>query len=230
MNDHDQALNYRIQFILDVLATHGRTSFDSIVDFGCGDGRLFRVLCEKLAVERAVGVDLRAPAEQSTPQIEFAREDFFEFRSGDPFDLVTSIQVFEHIHEPWLPKYFDALKRSCRPGGTILISTPNRWRPSNVIRAISLRQPHMMNANPGVPAEQHLGHHRECSYRELAELTARFFPADQWRVSIARPIPRAIGSPLRWILNLGVYYLLWFAWRPLCVSASHDHYVVAERL
>lgn len=229
MNDQDRYLLYRTRFIFDILATHGRTAFDSVADFGCGDGRMLCAMVKEAEAKRAIGIDFRAPVDRSTPQIEFAREDFFEFTPRDSYDLVTSIQVFEHIYEPWLPKYFDALGRSCRAGGTILISTPNRWRPSNIMRALSLRKPHMMNANPGIPAEQHLGHHRECSYRELSEIIGRFFPKPDWRFSISRPIPRQIGSTLRWTLNLGVYYALWWAWRPLCVSASHDHYVVVQR-
>ena len=229
MSESTLYLEYRTQFILDVLKRFGHTGFDSVADFGCGDGRIFAALVAKLGASRAAGVDYNAPVEQSNSQIEYVQSNFFEFAPDEPYDLVTSIQVFEHIYEPWLEKYFAAMKRSCNAGGTILISTPNRWRPSNLVRAMTLRKPLMMNANPGVPPEEHLGHHRESSYRELAEIIARFFPESEWQFQIARPVPRRIGSTPRWVLNLAVYYLLGWAWRPLCVSSSHDHYVVIQR-
>lgn len=236
MNEKNPYLEYRTSFIVDVLKDYGKTDFDSVVDFGCGDGRLFCALVDQLGANRGVGVDYRAPVGESKPPVEFVQTNFFEYSPSQSFDLVTSIQVFEHIYEPWLEKYFDAIKRCCNSNGTILISTPNRWRPSNIVRVMTFRKPWMMNANPGVPAEEHLGHHRESSYRELAEILGRFFPADQWRVQIARPAPRrigsagSIGSTARLALNLSVYYLLWWAWRPLCVSSSHDHYAVIQRL
>ncbi len=229
MSEPSLYLEYRTQFINDVLRSCGHTEFQSIADFGCGDGRIFKAIVERFGASRAAGVDYRAPVEQSSDRIEFVQTDFFEFAPNEPYQLVTSIQVFEHIYEPWLEKYFAAMQRSCAPGGTILISTPNRWRPSNIIRAMTLRKPWMMNANPGIPPEEHLGHHRECSYREMAEILGRFFPTSHWRIRIARPMPRRIGSTARWALNLAVYTTLWWAWRPLCGSASHDHYAVIER-
>lgn len=223
-------VSYRTRFICDVLKAEVGTHSDSLVDFGCGDGRIFETIAGLVGARRALGVDYRAPLERSTPIIEYRQANFFELAPDEPFQLVTSIQVFEHIYEPWLERYFAALQRCCAPGGTILISTPNRWRPSNIVRAITLRKPLMMNANPGVPPEQHLGHHRESSYRELAGILDRFFPCSQWRVRIARPRPRRIGSRSRWIANLAVHDLLCWAWIPLCVSASHDHYAVIRRL
>ena len=88
-------VEYRTRFILDALNGFGHTGSESLVDFGCGDGRLLLSLVEELGVSRAVGVDYRAPVDQSTAEMEFVRCDFFEFDPSEPFDLVTSIQVFE---------------------------------------------------------------------------------------------------------------------------------------
>lgn len=232
MNDREingREMDYRAQFAFDVLKKYGRTNFESLADFGCGDGRVLRSLMNKVGASKALGVDLNAREELSTSTITFEKADLIQYSPRDQYDLVISNQVFEHIYEPWLASYFDVLKGSCRPGGTILVSTPNRWRPRNIFRAISLRKPLMMSPNPGVPPEEHRGHHRECNYRELAQIFTEFFPQPDWRVQIARPTPRRIGSTPRLILNLSIYYLLWWAWRPLCVSASHDHYVVVQR-
>ncbi len=42
----------------------------------------------------------------------------------------------------------------------------------------------MMQANPGVPPSEHLGHHRECSYRELAALLRGAFDRESWHMTI----------------------------------------------
>jgi hypothetical protein len=86
-----------------------------------------------------------------------------------------------------------------------------------------------MSANKGVPPEEHLGHHRECNYRELRALMDQYFEKPEWDTQILRTVPRPIGSRAHWLINLVVYFVLWPVWRPLLVSASHDHYVVIQR-
>lgn len=81
----------------------------------------------------------------------------------------------------------------------------------------------------GVPPEQHLGHHRECSYRELQSLLLRYFNAPEWQIRIMRPTPRILASRPRWLANMFIYSLLWVFWRPIFMSASQDHYVVIQR-
>ena len=56
-----------------------------------------------------------------------------------------------------------------------------------------------------------------------------YFQAPQWSVHIVRTVPRVIESQARWAVNILVYALLWIVWRPVCVSASQDHYVVIRR-
>ncbi len=228
-NDRELYLEYRSRFVCDLLKYHGRTKVDSIADFGCGDGRLLAALTEKLGAAHAIGVDLDADPNRSSARIRYHRANFLDFTPDQRCELVTSIQVFEHVHEPWLNRYFDALKRACKPGGMILISTPNRWRPSNLVRVATLRRPAMMYPNPGIPGEEFLGHHRESSYREMAAYLDRHFSSPEWRFQVARTAPRSTGSLGVWMINLAIYCGLWLVWRPLCVSASHDHYAVILR-
>ena len=133
----------------------------------------------------------------------------------EQYELVLSNQVFEHIYEPWLPKYFDILKASCAPDGVILLDTPNRWRPKNIFRVLTFRRPEMMNPNRGVPPEQHLGHHRECSWRELQRVLNQYFQKPEWSVRLVRLVPRPKDSLAHWLVNLSVYFLFWPFWRLL---------------
>ena len=221
--------HYRMHLMCDVLKRVGRTRFSSIVDYGCGDGEILRLMTLLTGATNAKGIDISLNEITSGP-IVLECANMLSYLPKTQYELVISNQLVEHIYEPWLPTYFHVLKESCKPEGVILISTPNRWRPNNIFRLLTLRRPYMMSPNTtGVPPEQHLGHHRECSYRELQRLLLRYFAAPEWHVRIMRMIPRVVASRPRWVANILIYCLLWVFWRPLCVSASQDHYVVIQR-
>jgi SAM-dependent methyltransferase len=220
---------YRTQLMWHVLRKASRTHFDSVIDFGCGDGENLRALAEQVGAKRATGIDLNVPESLSDAPVVLVRGNLLEYVPDHQYQLVVSNQVFEHIYEPWLPKYFKVLKASCAPDGIVLLSTPNRWRPKNILRVLTLRRPYMMSSNPGVPPEQHLGHHRECSYRELETMLQQYFQEPEWSLWIVRTVPRVIESHARWLVNIVGYFLLWVFWRPLLVSASQDHYVIIQR-
>src|SRR5262245_14591186 len=134
---------YRTEMIWASLETIERTRFDSVLDLGCGDGSILRYIAPRVAATKAKGLDLRVTECVSGP-IVLSRGNVLEYKPKESFQLVISNQVFEHIYEPWLPKYFFALKESCSAGGLIMISTPNRWRPKNILRALTFRPPYMM--------------------------------------------------------------------------------------
>jgi len=219
---------YRSRLVWTVLKKVGRTRFDSVLDLGCADGTILRVIAESVGSRRALGIDLNVP-ETDAGAVVLRRGSFLEFRPDEPFDLVLSNQVFEHIYEPWLPKYFSALKASCNARGMVLLSTPNRWRPRNLLRLLALRRPSMMQPNPGVPPEEHLGHHRECSFRELRAILEGHFPETDWHIRFIRLAPRFTESTARLLVNLAVYWVGWILWRPVFASASQDHYIVVSR-
>ena len=221
--------HYRARFMYDVLRRVCLRQFNSVIDFGCGDGSILRLVMQKVGATKATGIDLGV-SEVRSSRISLCRGNLLEYVPEETYDLVISNQVFEHIYEPWLPKYFAVLKNSCAPEGVILISTPNRWRPKNILRALLLRRPYMMSSNRGLPPEQHLGHHRECSFRELRAILSKYFDPNKWSFTIVRTSPRIIDSRPRWVGNILLYFLLWVFWRPLVISASQDHYAVFRRL
>jgi SAM-dependent methyltransferase len=225
---NEALVQYRNDLMWHVLQRVARTRFDSIIDFGCGAGENLRVLARKVNAKKAAGIDLRLAEVLSGPVVLICG-NLLEYVPDAQYQLVISNQVFEHIYEPWLPKYFAVLKASCAPQGIMLISTPNRWRPKNILRVLTFRRPYMMSQNPGIPPEQHLGHHRECSYRELETILQQYFQEPEWDIRIMRTVPRIIESRARWLVNILLYFLLWVFWRPLLISASQDHYVIIQR-
>lgn len=102
-------VHYRTELMWDVLRKVGRTHFEEIVDFGCGDGAILRLLMQKVGAKRAKGMDLNV-SELHSDTIGFHRGNLLDHIPDEQYELVVSNQVFEHIHEPWLPKYLPRQK------------------------------------------------------------------------------------------------------------------------
>ncbi len=102
-----------------------------VLDAGCGTGYGAKLLAR--VADRVDAVDLSRPtmafAERTYPDEKIAwQED--DLRTFDPeagaYDLVVSFEVIEHLEQTDIPAYLERLHRALKPGGTALISTPNR--------------------------------------------------------------------------------------------------------
>lgn len=104
------------------------SSFDRILDFGCGCGRTLMHL-DSLAPDAQIhGADIDANA------IEWCRENlnFAEFKlskelppidyEADAFDLVYAISVFTHLDEDYQFRWLEELRRIAKPGGLLLLT------------------------------------------------------------------------------------------------------------
>jgi 2-polyprenyl-3-methyl-5-hydroxy-6-metoxy-1,4-benzoquinol methylase len=89
-----------------------------ILDSGCGTGWLTEILSQ---FGEATGVDL-APEEarRRFPHLSFHSVDAVP---PGPFDVVISQEVLEHADDQ--PGYLDAVYRVLRPGGYLILTTPN---------------------------------------------------------------------------------------------------------
>jgi SAM-dependent methyltransferase len=104
-----------------------------VLDAGCGVGYGTRLLAEREPA-RLVGVDLSAEALERAPteDAEFVQADLHQIPfDADTFDVVVCFEVIEHVHGH--VQVLDELRRVLRPGGALLISSPNRdvYAPGN---------------------------------------------------------------------------------------------------
>jgi ubiquinone/menaquinone biosynthesis C-methylase UbiE len=128
----------------------------SILDVGCGEGILTRRWAARRPDRRVVGVDLEDPALRAAwaaagplanLELRAMRADALAF-ADDAFDLVTAIEVLEHLPDP--EAALAEMTRVARQG--LLVSVPREplWRALNLARGAYVRD---LGNTPG-----HLNH------------------------------------------------------------------------
>jgi SAM-dependent methyltransferase len=111
----------------------------SLLDIGCGEGVLTQQWAQRLDGRRVVGIDLDDPAlhaewrQRSAPNLEYRvmRAENLPF-ADDEFDLVTAIEVLEHVPDP---EHTLAEMARCAQRH-LLVSVPREplWRGLNMAR------------------------------------------------------------------------------------------------
>ena len=135
-----------------------------VLDFGCGTGYGTHMLSEKCRTITGVDISDEAVAHAgnnySNPNLEYkvipSIEKFPLPFENSSFDVVVSFQVIEHINKAGT--YLKEIHRVLKPGGTVIIATPDRAQ-----RLFPFQKP--WNAF----------HVHEYSDEELTELMHRFF-------------------------------------------------------
>jgi len=120
------------QIILGLIGQYSEAQIDNYLDVGCGDGRWTTDIFNNLNNKKtnALGFDISERA------IGFAKliSPFITFKSysGDTFpapdnnfDLVSCIEVIEHIPDASEKKFVQELFRVTKPGGMLLLTTPS---------------------------------------------------------------------------------------------------------
>ncbi|WP_037885287.1 class I SAM-dependent methyltransferase, partial [Streptomyces viridochromogenes] len=172
----------------------------TVLDVGCGDGSAAAVAARVLAGHRIVGVDwsqdaLRRAAHRLPGVVRGELSD-----GGLPFgagsaDAVLFSEVVEHLVDP--DGALDELRRVLRPGGHLMLSTPNLAAWYNralllggvqpVFSEVSLRRIH------GRPGSQVVGHLRLFTARALREfVTASGFEVVRLEGAPFHGVPRPL--------------------------------------
>lgn len=114
-----------------------------VLDVGCGNGALSGVLAAD--GYHVTGVDLSPEgidiARSEYPSCRFevssANESILTQLRAEPFDLVVSTEVVEHLYDPHA--FVRGAYQALRPGGRFIVSTPYHGRLKNTVIAATGR-------------------------------------------------------------------------------------------
>ncbi|MFD4632019.1 class I SAM-dependent methyltransferase [Streptomyces sp. NPDC058284] len=174
----------------------------TVLDIGCGDGTAAATAAPLLAGHRVVGVDWSQDAlRRAHARLPYAvRGELSD--GGLPFadgaaDAVLFSEVIEHLVDP--DSALDELRRVLRPGGHLMLSTPNlaAWYNRGLLLAgvqpvfseVSLRAIH------GRPGKEVVGHLRLYTARALREfVTAAGFDVVRLSGAPFHGVPRPLRA------------------------------------
>ncbi|MFC1680191.1 class I SAM-dependent methyltransferase [Pseudomonadota bacterium] len=125
-------INYlhTIEFLLQELATE---RFDTLVDIGCGDGRLTKEIAHEFPDALVGGVDSSPRAiefaKAFSPDLDFNCIDLIEFEANRKFDGALLIEVFEHIPHDQAPGLLEGVAKTLKPEAFLLVTVPHSNKP-----------------------------------------------------------------------------------------------------
>lgn len=174
----------------------------AIIDVGCGVGNLFPFVREQFS--RYVGAD--AVRYDGFPLgAEFIQVDLDSGRVPLPDgagDVVAAVETIEHLENP--RAFARELTRLCRPGGWVIVTTPNQL---SLLSKLTLVLSNEFNAFRATSYPAHLTALLEVDLRRIAaecgwtEVAVRYScqgrvpgTARRWPRSLSRGFPRALSD------------------------------------
>lgn len=116
----------RVQWILE------KVSGGELLELGCGNGGMTRLLAR--LVDHIVALDVSSPSLQAVAAMNISNVDVVhslieQYRPSKPLDWIVMCEVLEHLRKP--QETLERLVTFLAPGGSLLLTTPNRHWESN---------------------------------------------------------------------------------------------------
>lgn len=116
-----------LQLVLDQLLG---MKFGSLVDIGCGDGRFLREAARHHPDVTLLGVDYSEQAirlaQAMNSHLRYRVQDIVTEPLNGRFDVVTLIEVLEHIPPPQAPAFVAAVAAALGESGRLVLTVPHR--------------------------------------------------------------------------------------------------------
>ena len=131
---HQRRINCTIDLIEEISKDNSK-----LLDIGCGMGHPTAIYKKRFPTMKIYGLD------QSITGIRYAHKAFKDIDfivadaytppfADDFFDIIVLNNIWEHVPDPL--KLLNVIDRILKPRGTIIISTPSRYRYGNLIKSI----------------------------------------------------------------------------------------------
>ena len=165
-----------LSHVVDEIVRAGDPEIDTVLDFGGGSGANLALLAARVPIRRRISYDVVSPRE-SIAGIEYLSGTSEKLRIAIPdgsVDLILAVEVIEHLYDP--DSMVELWKRFLKPGGLLIITTPNLSSAINRISLLLGWQPAdtevSTTAKFGYPGSGHgvvVGHIRVFTFRALLE-------------------------------------------------------------
>jgi SAM-dependent methyltransferase len=117
--------NYNTKERFDLISLLPKRDFESVIEFGCGNGTNLSFFAKELNARISVGVDICNSQQYEGKNFTFHHETVEDFLDSNQkiFDVIILSDVLEHLYNPWTA--LSNLKKILSKNGFILISVPN---------------------------------------------------------------------------------------------------------
>ena len=146
---YDRVADPQEQWAREILARASFTPGQTVLDAGCGSGRVTELLLERGVHVVAVDADASMVAkarERLGDRVEVQQQDLLELELDEPVDAVFSCAVFHWIGDH--DRLFERLHKALRPGGRLVAQCGGHGNIANVVAAMGTESPRHNFATP----------------------------------------------------------------------------------
>jgi 2-polyprenyl-3-methyl-5-hydroxy-6-metoxy-1,4-benzoquinol methylase len=119
-----------LSYVSYVLNKLGAYEFHSLLDVGCGDGRFLFEARERFPRCELTGIDISERAinfaKILSPDVRYVIGDITGKSLDVEFDVITAIEVLEHIPPEALPDFLKATQDFLKDAGLLVITVPSK--------------------------------------------------------------------------------------------------------
>jgi len=207
-----------------------KVRYFTILDAGCGNGKLLKEILQMNQKGFGIGVDLKKYPSWKKSNIDFIKADvrYLPFNKNT-FDLIVSTEVIEHFLEGEL--FLGEVKRVLRAKGHLIISTPNRLRWSSIVGRPFRR----IAGKP--PSPEHV---REYTPMEFKAMLKTHFKIIEFRYGALNPYLRLMDKIGDYTFMFTVYLILdkltskifpsLFKWDQIVLTTKEPRTIESKRL
>lgn len=121
-------------YIKFVLNSAGKRNFSTLLDIGCGDGKLLLEAKKEFPNKKLVGIDYSEKAIALSrglcPNVEFIAGDITTDVLGNKkYDIITLIETLEHIPPDQIKSFIKSIHRHLEDDGELIITVPSKNLP-----------------------------------------------------------------------------------------------------